>query len=64
MQNSHSPQNAASPNGTATARAVEPKERDPREARVAELRKQHVEGTYQVEAPELSAAIIDKHLEL
>ncbi|MBV9158074.1 MAG: flagellar biosynthesis anti-sigma factor FlgM [Acidobacteriaceae bacterium] len=63
MQDSHSPQNAASPNGAATARAVEPEEPDPREARVAELRKQYLEGTYQVEASELIAAIIDKHLE-
>ena len=33
-----------------------------REARVAELREQYLNGTYQVDAARLSAAIIDEHL--
>jgi anti-sigma28 factor (negative regulator of flagellin synthesis) len=32
------------------------------EARIAELRKQHLAGTYKVDAAELAAKIVDDHL--
>jgi anti-sigma28 factor (negative regulator of flagellin synthesis) len=34
-----------------------------REQRIAELRRQYLQGTYQVDAQELSAALIKRHLE-
>jgi anti-sigma28 factor (negative regulator of flagellin synthesis) len=34
-----------------------------REKRIAELRRQYVEGTYRVDAAQVSASIIDDHLE-
>lgn len=51
--------------GTATARAREQNghpDQEVRERRIAELRQQYLEGTYQVDAQELSAAIIREHL--
>jgi anti-sigma28 factor (negative regulator of flagellin synthesis) len=36
---------------------------DEPEARIAELRQQYLEGAYQVDAGELSARIIDEHLQ-
>ena len=51
--------------GTATARAREQKDHsdgETRERRIAELRRQYLEGTYQVNAQELSAAMIRRHL--
>ena len=51
--------------GTATARAREQRghpDQDARERRIAELRRQYLEGTYQVDAQEVSAAIVRQHL--
>lgn len=53
-------------NGTAAAvaRQSEPPKTDRRsEERIAELRRRYLEGTYEVDAAQLSAKIIDKHLE-
>ena len=36
---------------------------DDREERVAELRKQHADGTYNVDAKKVSSKIIDRHLD-
>lgn len=33
-----------------------------RDARIAELRRQYLEGTYQVDADKLSAALVRRHL--
>lgn len=51
--------------GTAAVRAREQKgnaEEEARENRITELRRQYLEGTYQVDVLKLSAAIIKKHL--
>ncbi len=52
--------------GTAAAPAKESvpeqQDSDAREARVAELRQQVLNGTYEVEAAKLSAKIIEQHL--
>lgn len=55
--------------GTAAVRQTEQPSSAPeqiaaeeREARVAELRRQHQSGTYKVDAAELSSKIIDEHL--
>ncbi|MBV9676631.1 MAG: flagellar biosynthesis anti-sigma factor FlgM, partial [Acidobacteriaceae bacterium] len=51
--------------GAAAVRAREQKgnaDEEARENRVAELRRQYREGTYQVEVPELSAAIVRRYL--
>jgi anti-sigma28 factor (negative regulator of flagellin synthesis) len=37
-------------------------ERSTRELRIADLRRQYQNGTYYVPAPEISAALIEKHL--
>jgi anti-sigma28 factor (negative regulator of flagellin synthesis) len=48
---------------TAVARQSEPVPEDRSEERIAELRRRYLEGTYKVDATQLSAKIIDKHLE-
>jgi anti-sigma28 factor (negative regulator of flagellin synthesis) len=40
-----------------------PEGNTPDEDRIAELRRRYLEGSYEVDAAELSAKIIDKHLE-
>ena len=35
---------------------------DPRAARIAELRKEYLQGTYQVDAAQLASDIVAKHL--
>ncbi len=48
----------------AVARQPEPLQADDLpEDRVAELRRRYLEGSYKVDATQLSAKIIDKHLE-
>ena len=51
--------------GTAAVRAREQggsSDEVAREQRIAELRRQYLQGTYQVDAQELSAALIRRHL--
>jgi len=48
--------------GTATARVREEEPENSREDRVDELRRQVQEGTYHVDAAELSSRIVAKHL--
>jgi len=51
--------------GAAAVRARKPNsnaDEETRQNRIAELRRQYLEGTYQVDARELSAALIKKHL--
>ena len=51
--------------GTATARAREEDgnlDEQARESRIAELRRQYLEGTYQADAQKISAAIVKQHL--
>jgi anti-sigma28 factor (negative regulator of flagellin synthesis) len=51
--------------GTATARAREQNgnpDEAARESRIVELRRQYLNDTYQVDAQELSAALIRQHL--
>jgi anti-sigma28 factor (negative regulator of flagellin synthesis) len=48
----------------AMARQREPVQADSEpEDRVAELRRRYLEGTYKVDAAQLSARIVDKHLD-
>lgn len=55
-------------NGSYGAAAVRARERkgnadeEARKDRIAELRRQYLEGTYRVNGAELSAAIVKKHL--
>lgn len=60
------PAPASGSNGTAAAVARQPEPAHGEtfsEDRVAELRRRYLEGTYNVDATQLSAKIIDKHLE-
>lgn len=70
MSEIYSPAGSQGAYGTATVRvrkhqdsneadAFSPQARD---ARIAELRRQYLEGTYQVDADQLSAALVAKHL--
>lgn len=64
--NSPSPETTTGAGGTAAAPAresvPEQQDSDVREARVAELRQQVLNGTYEVEAAKLSAKIVERHL--
>lgn len=60
------PAPASGSNGTAAAVARQPEAAQGEtssEDRVAELRRQYLEGAYSVDATQLSAKIIHKHLE-
>jgi len=48
--------------GAAAAPAKEMTEKQIREARVAEIRRQYVAGSYQVDANELARKLVDAHL--
>ena len=59
------PSSSSGSNGAATAvaRQSEPLQNESHsEERIAELRRRYLEGTYEVDAAQLSAKIIDKHL--
>jgi anti-sigma28 factor (negative regulator of flagellin synthesis) len=65
MSDAHSLTGTNGSYGTAAVRAREQNgnsDEQARESRIAELRRQYLEGTYQVDARELSAALIRRHL--
>ena len=65
MSDAHSSTGTNGSYGAAAVRAREQKgnaDEKARQNRIAELRRQYLEGTYRVDAPELSAAIVKNHL--
>jgi anti-sigma28 factor (negative regulator of flagellin synthesis) len=70
MSNIDSPAGSHGAYGTATVRARKHQDSNEaaafspqaRDARIAQLRKQYLEGTYQVDADKLSAVLIRRHL--
>lgn len=66
MSDTHSPNANTGSQATAAACAREPDETenvsDPRGQRIAELRRQYQDGSYHVDATEVSKCIVDKHL--
>ncbi len=59
-----SPPHGSNGTAAAVARQREPVPADSSsDQRVAELRRRYLEGTYKIDAAELSASIVDKHLE-
>jgi Anti-sigma-28 factor, FlgM len=65
MSNAYLPAGTNGSYGTATVRAREQgcnSDEAAREQRIAELRRQYLQGTYQIDAQELSTAMIKRHL--
>lgn len=66
MSDAHSPNGNTGSHATAAACARERDETenvsDPRAQRIEDLRRQYQDGTYHVDATDLSKRIVDKHL--
>jgi len=65
MKNDAMPEGSGSGGAAAAAtrKGQSTPEEDSPDERIAELRRRYLEGSYKIEAAEVSAKIVDKHLE-